>query len=106
MRPVLIREEQPKMGIIREEQPKMGIAAWIAAGLIAGLVSRWVRVGGEPGGCFGSVALGIMGALAGGALATLLGFGGLLSFDGRSLLTALLGALLALLLSRLARRPR
>ena len=84
----------------------MGIAAWIVAGLIAGLVSRWVRVGGEPGGCFGSVLLGIVGALAGGALATVLGFGGLVGFDWRGLVTALLGALLALLLGRLARRPR
>jgi uncharacterized membrane protein YeaQ/YmgE (transglycosylase-associated protein family) len=83
----------------------MGIATWILAGLIAGLVSLRVRAGGEPGGCFGSVLLGVVGALAGGALATFLGFGGLLALDGRSVVTALLGAILALLLSRVLRRP-
>ncbi|HEV7518479.1 MAG TPA: GlsB/YeaQ/YmgE family stress response membrane protein [Thermoanaerobaculia bacterium] len=82
----------------------MGIAAWIVVGLLAGLAARWVRVLGEPGGCFGSVLLGVVGALAGGALATFLGFGGLLALDGRSVVTALLGAILALLLGRLARR--
>ena len=82
----------------------MGIAAWIVVGLLAGLADRWVRVLGRPGGCFGSFFLGVVGALAGGALATWLGFGGLLAFDGRSVVTALLGAILALLLGRLARR--
>jgi uncharacterized membrane protein YeaQ/YmgE (transglycosylase-associated protein family) len=87
----------------------MGIGTWILAGLIAGLVALRVRVGAgdSPGGCFGSVLLGIVGALAGGALATGLGFGGVASFDVRSLATALLGALLLLLLGRvLRRRPR
>ena len=37
---------------------------------------------------------------------TWLRFGGILAFDGRSLVTALLGALLFLLLGRVARRPR
>jgi uncharacterized membrane protein YeaQ/YmgE (transglycosylase-associated protein family) len=86
----------------------MGIATWILAGLLAGLVSLRVRAGaaGGPGGCFGSVLLGIVGALAGGALATWLGFGGVVSFDVRSLVTALLGALLLLLLGRVLRRSR
>ena len=84
----------------------MGIATWILVGLVAGLGSLRVRAGGEPGGCFGSVVLGIGGALAGGALATWLGFGGVLAFDWRSLVTALLGALLLLLLGRVLRRNR
>jgi uncharacterized membrane protein YeaQ/YmgE (transglycosylase-associated protein family) len=82
----------------------MGIATWILAGLIAGLVSLRVRTFGEPQGCFGSVLLGVVGALAGGALATWLHFGGILAFDARSLVTALLGALLLLLLGRVLRR--
>jgi uncharacterized membrane protein YeaQ/YmgE (transglycosylase-associated protein family) len=87
----------------------MGIATWILAGLLAGLVSLRVRagaLGGRPGGCFGSVLSGIAGALAGGGLATWLGFGGVVSFDVRSLVAALLGALLLLLLGRVLRRPR
>jgi uncharacterized membrane protein YeaQ/YmgE (transglycosylase-associated protein family) len=84
----------------------MGIATWIFVGLIAGLVSLRIRASGEPGGCFGSVLLGVAGALLGGALATWLRFGGILAVDGRSLVTALLGALLFLLLGRVVRRPR
>ncbi len=86
----------------------MGIGTWILAGLLAGLVALRVRVGAgdRPPGCFGSVLLGVGGALAGGALATWLGFGGVVSFDGRSLVTALLGALLLLLLGRALRRSR
>ena len=88
----------------------MGIAIWIVAGLIAGLVSLRVRArgpGNRPQGCFGSVLLGIVGALAGGALATWLQFGGVLAFDARSLVSALLGGLLLLLLGRVVRRaPR
>lgn len=84
----------------------MGIGSWIVAGLLAGLVALRVRVGAgdRPQGCLASVLLGVVGALAGGALATGLGFGGVVSFDGRSLVTALLGALLLLLLGRVVRR--
>ena len=64
------------------------------------------RKSSSPGGCVGNVLLGIVGALAGGAVATYLGFGGLLGFDWRGLVTAILTALLAILLGRLLRRPR
>jgi uncharacterized membrane protein YeaQ/YmgE (transglycosylase-associated protein family) len=84
----------------------MGIASWLLAGLLVGLVAPRVRAGGAPGGCFGNAVLGVVGALLGGALATYLRFGGLLSFDWRSLVTACLAALLAVLLGRLLRRPR
>jgi uncharacterized membrane protein YeaQ/YmgE (transglycosylase-associated protein family) len=84
----------------------MGIATWIVAGLLAGLVSLWIKAWGEPWGCVANIFLGVSGALAGGALATVLGYGGLLAFDPRSLVAALLAALLFLLLGRLARRPR
>jgi uncharacterized membrane protein YeaQ/YmgE (transglycosylase-associated protein family) len=46
---------------------------------------------------------GLTGALAGGLLATVLGFGGLASFDWRGLATATLAAVLSLLVVRLAR---
>ena len=81
----------------------MGIASWILAGCLLGLAATWVRVGGPPGGCVANVGIGLAGALLGGILATVLGFGGLLAWDGRSLTTAVLAALLALLLGRLAR---
>jgi uncharacterized membrane protein YeaQ/YmgE (transglycosylase-associated protein family) len=83
----------------------MGIAAWIVAGLLVGLAGWKVRWPGAPGGCFGSFALALLGALAGGALATWLRFGGLLAFDGRGAVTALLGAILAVLLGGSRDRP-
>jgi uncharacterized membrane protein YeaQ/YmgE (transglycosylase-associated protein family) len=83
----------------------MGLASWILAGLLAGLAAQAVKTYGPPGGCFGNAILGILGALSGGILATFLGFGGLLAFDGRSVATALLGALVLLLVGRLLRRP-
>jgi uncharacterized membrane protein YeaQ/YmgE (transglycosylase-associated protein family) len=45
--------------------------------------------------------IGIVGALLGGWIATVLGFGGLSGFDVRSLVIAILGAVLLLVLWRL-----
>jgi len=44
-----------------------------------------------------ALAIGFIGAVAGGVLATALGFGGVAAFDWRSIATAALAALLALL---------
>jgi len=48
----------------------MGIIAWIFLGLFAGLIARALVPGRtEPGGCFGTTAVGILGALIGGFIA-------------------------------------
>ncbi len=52
-------------------------------------------------GCVGTIVAGIVGSIAGGFLATLLGFGGFQGFDVYSLLLATLGAILFLFLLRL-----
>jgi uncharacterized membrane protein YeaQ/YmgE (transglycosylase-associated protein family) len=49
----------------------MGIIAWILLGLFAGAIARAIVPGRtEPGGCIGTTAVGILGALLGGFLAS------------------------------------
>lgn len=75
----------------------MGILSWIAIGLLAGALARFLLPGRQRLGCFATTAVGVLGGLLGGFLATLLGFGGISGFDLRSLAIATGGALLLLL---------
>ena len=80
----------------------LGAASWTAVGLVLALLLRWLRPW-RTCGLLGVLATGLLGAWAGGVLATALGFGGLGGFDPRSLATAALAALLALLVLALWR---
>jgi uncharacterized membrane protein YeaQ/YmgE (transglycosylase-associated protein family) len=82
----------------------MGLLSWIGIGLLAGAVAKFVLPGKDPGGCLLTIGIGVVGALLGGFLATLLGFGGLSGFDVRSFVVATLGSLLFLILLRAFRR--
>ncbi len=84
-----------------DKLPLMGLGSWILMGLFAGALARYLLR--ARFGCLATVALGLLGALAGGLLATLLGFGGIRGFDIRSLVVATLGALLVLLVVALLR---
>lgn len=75
----------------------MEIIAFIIMGLIAGLVARAVVPGRDPMGLLGTLILGVVGALVGGFL-----FGG--PDDAVGYLGAIVGAVLALLVYRLATR--
>jgi uncharacterized membrane protein YeaQ/YmgE (transglycosylase-associated protein family) len=79
---------------------------WILLGLIAGTLAKFLMPGRDPSGCIFTVFLGIVGALVGGLVGTYLGWGTVTqgSFDLRSIGIAVLGAMLLLLLGRLARR--
>jgi uncharacterized membrane protein YeaQ/YmgE (transglycosylase-associated protein family) len=80
----------------------MSLLAWIVLGLIAGLVAKALVPGRAPGGCVITILIGIAGALLGGWLSTLLGFGGLAGgLDLRNLIIAVLGAIVLLVLWRL-----
>jgi uncharacterized membrane protein YeaQ/YmgE (transglycosylase-associated protein family) len=79
----------------------MGLLTWIVFGLIAGIVAKLLMPGKDPGGCIITILIGIAGALLGGFLATALGFGGITGFDWRSLIIAVLGAIVLLLLYRM-----
>jgi uncharacterized membrane protein YeaQ/YmgE (transglycosylase-associated protein family) len=79
----------------------MGILSWIVFGLIAGVLAKLIMPGDDPGGCIVTTLIGIAGAVVGGYIGTLLGFGGISGFDLRSFLVAVGGALLLLLIYRM-----
>ena len=74
----------------------MNIFAWIAVGLVAGFLARWI-VKDQRAGCLYTMVVGILGALIGGALMNAAGHKGVNEFDLRSVLVAALGAVLLLL---------
>jgi uncharacterized membrane protein YeaQ/YmgE (transglycosylase-associated protein family) len=81
----------------------MGLLSWIAIGLVAGILGKFLLPGKDPGGCFLTTIIGIVGALVGGAIATALGYGGVSGFDLRSVGIATVGAILFQLVLRLVR---
>lgn len=78
----------------------MGILTWIIVGLIAGAIAKAIHPGKDPGGFFVTIAIGIVGAIVGGFISSLLGFGTVDGFGLGSLLIAVLGAVLVLYLYR------
>jgi uncharacterized membrane protein YeaQ/YmgE (transglycosylase-associated protein family) len=85
----------------------MGIIAWLLLGLFAGAIARVLVPGPtEPGGCIGTTAIGVLGALIGGFLATALGIGKLGHFfDLGTWLIAIGGSVLLLLVVRAIASP-
>jgi uncharacterized membrane protein YeaQ/YmgE (transglycosylase-associated protein family) len=86
----------------------MGIVAWILLGLLAGTIARALVPGRtEPGGCVGTTAVGILGALIGGLIASALDVGQIRHFfDLETWLIAIGGSVVLLLLLRLMAGPR
>jgi uncharacterized membrane protein YeaQ/YmgE (transglycosylase-associated protein family) len=85
----------------------MGIIGWIFLGLFAGLIARAIIPGEtEPGGCIGTTAVGILGALIGGFIATALDIGRIEDFfDLGTWLIAIGGSLILLvIINAIARR--
>jgi uncharacterized membrane protein YeaQ/YmgE (transglycosylase-associated protein family) len=78
----------------------MGILSWILLGLIAGALGKWIMPGDDPGGIIVTILIGIVGAVVGGFIATLIGFGGISGFDFRSFIIAILGSILCLFIYR------
>lgn len=74
----------------------MGILGWIAIGLIAGVLARWI-VKDDRSGCVYTMVVGVLGALIGGGLMNAVDSGGVDEFSLRSILVAALGAVLLLL---------
>ncbi len=58
----------------------MGIIGWLILGLAAGAIAKAIHRGSEPGGVLGTLAVGILGALLGGFIASAVGIGELSSF--------------------------
>ena len=82
----------------------MGFFSWILFGLIAGALAKLIMPGRQGGSFILTVLLGVIGALVGGWMGTVMGFGTLSGFDLRSLGIAIAGALVVLFLFGLMRR--
>ena len=78
----------------------MGILSWIVMGLIAGAIAKFLMPGDDPGGFFMTIVIGIVGALLGGFIATALGLGDVTGFNIRSLLIAIGGSIVLLVVWR------
>jgi uncharacterized membrane protein YeaQ/YmgE (transglycosylase-associated protein family) len=80
----------------------MGIIAWIILGLLAGAIAKALLPGDDPGGFIVTTIIGIVGALLGGFVAAALFGGDPLDefFDISTWLTAIIGAIVLLLIYR------
>ena len=77
----------------------MGIVGWIILGLVAGAIAKALHKGDEPAGLLGTLAVGVLGALIGGAIASAVGIGAIGSFFSiGTWLIAIGGAFLLLLI--------
>ena len=80
----------------------MGIIAWIIFGLIAGVIAKLLMPGRDPGGCIITILLGIVGAFVGGFIfEQLTGRPDVMRFDFGSLVVAVIGAIIVLLIYHL-----
>jgi uncharacterized membrane protein YeaQ/YmgE (transglycosylase-associated protein family) len=85
----------------------VGVVGWIVLGLFVGAIARALIPGRtEPGGCIGTTAVGILGALLGGFIASALDLGEIDEFfDLETWLIAIGGSVLLLLLLRAISGP-
>jgi uncharacterized membrane protein YeaQ/YmgE (transglycosylase-associated protein family) len=87
----------------------MGIIAFIILGLLAGLIAKAILPGDDPGGLIVTALIGIAGALIGGFVASAVFDAHPLDefFDISTWLTAIVGAIVLLLIYRMVvgRRP-
>ena len=87
----------------------MGIIAFIILGLLAGIIAKAILPGEDPGGVIVTAIIGVVGALLGGFLASVLFDAHPLDefFDVSTWLTAIVGSIILLLIYRaVAGRPR
>jgi uncharacterized membrane protein YeaQ/YmgE (transglycosylase-associated protein family) len=90
-----------------ESEGYLGILSWIVFGLLAGWVAGALYGRGKPEGCLSNIAVGVFGALLGGAVYTLItGHDFTTSFDLPSLIVAVLGSLLLIFLLNVIGRNR
>ena len=82
----------------------MGILSWIVMGLIIGLLAKFIMPGKDSGGIIVTILLGIGGAFVGGFIGSALGLGTVTGFNLGSILLAIGGAVLILLLYRALKR--
>src|SRR3954471_21353114 len=74
----------------------MGIIGWIVVGFVAGALARAVTGGGWNLGCLGTIVVGVVGGLIGGAGFNAAGGKGIGDFGLRSIFVAFVGAVVLL----------
>jgi uncharacterized membrane protein YeaQ/YmgE (transglycosylase-associated protein family) len=82
----------------------MSVLAWILFGLVVGFLAKLLTPGRDPGGFIITMLLGIAGAVVGGFIGRAMGFYG--PNESAGWLMSILGAVVLLLLYRLAVRRR
>ena len=82
----------------------MGILSWIVMGLIVGVLAKFIMPGKDPGGIIITILIGIAGAFVGGFIGSFLGLGEVTGFNIGSLLLAIGGAVLLLILYRMIKK--
>jgi uncharacterized membrane protein YeaQ/YmgE (transglycosylase-associated protein family) len=81
-----------------------GFLGWLLIGLLAGALAKFIMPGRDPGGCLVTIALGIAGALLMGFIGNALGW--YTQGQAGGFIAATLGAILILLIYRVAMRGR
>jgi uncharacterized membrane protein YeaQ/YmgE (transglycosylase-associated protein family) len=79
----------------------MGIIAWIVLGLIAGAIAKFLMPGRDPGGIFVTIIVGVVGAVIGGFIGSALGVGDVTGLNLWSIVLAVIGAMVLLLIYRM-----
>ncbi|WP_136807150.1 GlsB/YeaQ/YmgE family stress response membrane protein [Desulfosediminicola flagellatus] len=82
----------------------MGILSWIVMGLIVGVLAKFIMPGKDPGGFIVTTLIGIAGAFVGGYIGSFLGLGAVTGLNLGSLLLAIGGAIILLILYRVIKR--
>lgn len=81
----------------------MNIIIFLVFGAIVGWLASVIMKTNDSQGILGDVILGIVGAFVGGYLMNLLGYGGVSGFNIYSMLVALIGAVVVVLIGRMLR---
>jgi uncharacterized membrane protein YeaQ/YmgE (transglycosylase-associated protein family) len=87
-------------GSFANKGDKMGLLSWLVLGLLVGVIAKFFMPGKDPGGFVITIILGIAGAFVGGFISSRIGIGTVSGFDLRSLLIAVGGAILLLVIYR------
>jgi uncharacterized membrane protein YeaQ/YmgE (transglycosylase-associated protein family) len=89
--------------VLEKEELRMSIIGWIILGLIAGFIASKI-VNSEGSGIVLDIVLGIIGAIVGGWLLSLFGEAGITGFNLYSMVVAIIGAVVVLVVYHAIRR--
>ncbi|MDB5677649.1 GlsB/YeaQ/YmgE family stress response membrane protein [Sphingomonas bacterium] len=84
--------------------PERSILAWLAIGLVVGVIGKFVMPGKDPGGGVGTILIGIAGALIGGFVAETMHRA--ISGTWQNYAASIVGAVVVLAIYRVVRHRR